>query len=149
MTLLTACDLVGPKSYRLVFQLIAANGPGQADSGIADVVEELRNTLQFEGYSLESEFSVAVKPDAEFSRSIGTGTDGGPRIVYTFEGGVQTSIDIEAGDEDETLRLRVERGVEPVLETTVGIKPGQTLVLGSAPHNEEATLLIVVRMVED
>ena len=148
LALPTACDLVAPKPYRLVFQLIEANGPGQSDPAIADVVEELRNTLQFEGYSLASQFNVAVQPDAEFSRSVGTGTEGGPRIVYTFRGGVQTGIGMETGDEDETLRLRVERGVEPLLETTVDIKPGQTLVLGAAPRNDDATLLIVVRMVE-
>ena len=149
LILSTACDFVGSEAYRLEFQLIESNGTGKADARIADdVAEELRKTLRFEDYSLESEFSVAVRPDTEFSRSVGTGTDG-PRIVYTFTGGFQTAIDIESGHEDESLRLRVERGVEPVLETTVGIRPGQTLVLGSVPRNQgRPTLLIVVRMVE-
>lgn len=144
---LAACDLLGPTSYRLDFQLIEANGPGKPDPRIADVVDELRKTFPFEGYALGSEFSIAVKPDTEFTKSTGTGTDD-PRIVYTFNGGFQTAIDLASPDGDETLRLRVERGAEPVLETTVGIRPGQTLVLGSMPRNQEATLLIVVRMVE-
>ena len=144
---LTACDLVVPTSYRLEFQLIEANGPQGADPRITEVVEELRKKLPFDGYSLKGKFSVAVKPDAEFSQSMGTATDG-PRIVYNFKGGFKTNVNIEGGKERDTLRLRVERGVEPVLETTVGIRPGQTLVLGSVPRPEEATLLIVVRMVE-
>ncbi|MYJ76110.1 MAG: hypothetical protein F4089_13910 [Gammaproteobacteria bacterium] len=111
------------------------------------MVEELRKKLPFDGYSLKGKFSVAVKPDAEFSQSMGTATDG-PRIVYNFKGGFKTNVNIEGGEERDTLRLRVERGGEPVLETTVGIRPGQTLVLGSVPRPEEATLLIVVRMVE-
>ena len=146
LVLLAACDFAGLKSYRLVFQLIEANGSVPADPRIADVVEELRNTLQFEGYSLKNELEIALKPTEKFSHEIQT-TDG-PHVVYMLKGGLDAAIQIGGRDEVQALRFRIDKGSETLLETTVGIKPDQVLVLGSVPHTDEATLLIVVRMIE-
>lgn len=143
----TGCDLPGQNSHRLVLQLIEANGADQTDPRINDVVEELRNTLRFEGYSLKSEVSIALKPDTVFDQAIGTGNDS-PRIVYTFKGGVRATVKAEGREEDQTLQLRVEKGSETVLDTTMGLQPDRTLVLGSLPHTDDAVLLIVVRMIE-
>ena len=147
LVLLTACDFAGLKSYRLVFQLIEANGSVPADPRIADVVEELRKTLQFEGYSLKGEVDIALRPTEEFSQEIQTATDD-RRVVYTLKGGLDAVIQIGGRDDTQALRFRVDKGPETLLETTVGIKPDQVLVLGSVPHTDEATLLIVVRMIE-
>ena len=147
LVLLTACDLDGSKSHRLVLQLIAANGAVQPDQRIADVVEELTDTLRFEGYSLESEMSIPLKPATEFDTATGTGSST-PRIVYNLDVGVQISVQVEGPEAEQRLSLRVDKGSETVLETTVGLEPDQTLVLGSLPHTDDAVLLIVVRMIE-
>lgn len=143
LTLLTACDLVGPKSFRLVFQLIETNGSEQADPRIADVVEQLDDSLRFEGYSLASEISV---PLAALGREPGDEGDG-PRVVYTLkEGGVK--LEIGRLGEDRSLHIRIDKGPETVVEATVGMRLDQTLVLGSVPQTDDKVLLFVVRMVE-
>lgn len=148
MVLLTACDLLGSKSYRLVFHLIEANGGEQTDPRISDVVEELRKTLQFEGYSLKGEIDIALKPNDPFSEEVDTG-NGAPQVIYTFEGGLHHVVQIGTRDDEvQALSLRIDKGPSTVLETTVTIRPEQTLVLGSVPQTGAATLLIVVRMVE-
>ena len=146
LILLTACDLGGSTSHRLVLQLIAANGAEHTDPRITDVVEELRDTLRFEGYSLTSEMSIALKPDTEFDQAIGIGSS--PPVIYTFTGGVQATVRTEGREAGQTLQLRVDKGPETVLETTVAIRPEQTLVLGSLPHTDDAVFLIAVRMTE-
>ncbi len=144
LVLLTACDLLTAKDYRLVFQLIAPSESAQTDPGIADVAAELRKRFPYEGYSLESEISIA---QTAFSREAGTTTDGAP-MVYTFQGDRRATLDAAHARDTQTLRLRVNRGPETVLETTVGIRPDQTIVLGTVPHESEAILLIAVRLLE-
>ena len=147
VVLLTACDLPRPKSDRLLLQLIEANGAAQPDPRIADVVEELHNTLPFEGYSLQAEMSVALKREAEFGQEK-RNDNGSPRIVFKLEGGVEATVRPERRDGNQTLSLRVDQGPETVLETTVDIEPDQTLVLGSVPQTDGTVLLMVVRMVK-
>ena len=144
---LTACELPRSKSDRLLLQLIEANGGEQPDPRIADVVEELDNTLPFEGYSLEAEISVALKPEAEFGQEKRT-DNGGPRIVFKLDSGVEATVLAERRDGNQTFSLRVDQGPETVLETTVGIEPNQTLVLGSVPQTDGTVLLAVVRMIK-
>ena len=149
LLVLTACDLPGSKSHRLLFQLIEANGGEQPDPRISDVVEELRDTLPFEGYSLEAETSFALNamnPEAESGQERGT-DNGSPRIVLKLESGVEATVQAEHLQGNQTLSLRVDQGPETVLETTVGIEPDQTLVLGSIPQTDGTVLLVVVRMI--
>lgn len=143
LTLLAACDLVDPKSARLHFQLIEANGFEQADPRIADVVEQLTDSLRFEGYSLNSEFSV---PLAALSPEPGDEGDG-PRFVFVpKEGGVR--LEIGNLGEDQKLHIRIDQGPETIVEATVGLRLDQTLVLGSVPRTDDDVLLFVVRMVD-
>ncbi len=142
LTLLTACDLVGPQSFRLVFQLVEANGFEQADPRIADVVEQLTDSLRFEGYSLKSEISVPLVALGE------PGDEGdGPRVVYTLK---EEDVKLEIGrlGEDQSLHVRIDKGPQTVVEATVGMRLDQTLVLGSVPRTDDDVLLFVVRMVE-
>lgn len=147
---LTACELPRSKSDRLLLQLIEANGGEQPDPRIADVVEELHDTLPFEGYSLEAEMSVALKalePEAEFGQEK-RNDNGSPRIVFKLDSGVEATVLAERRGGNQTLSLRVDQGPETVLETTVGIEPDQTLVLGSVPQTDGTVLLMVVRMIK-
>lgn len=143
----TACDLPGSQSYRLLLQLIEADGEGQPDPRISDVVEELRNTLPYEGYSLESEMSIALKPETQFGQEDGTDNTG-PRVVFKLESGFEATVQARPRHGNQTLSLRVDRGPETVFETTVGINPDQTLVLGSVPQTDGTVLLVVVRMLK-
>lgn len=143
----TACDLPGSQSYRLLLQLIEANGGEQPDPRIGDVVEELHNTLPYEGYSLETEMSIALKPETEFGQKDATDNIG-PRVVYKLESGIEATVQAKRRHGSQAVSLRVDQGPETVLETTVGIKPDQTLVLGSVPQTDGTVLLVVVRMIK-
>ena len=146
LLVLTGCDLPGSKSDRLLLQLIEANGGEQPDPRISDIVEELRDTLPFEGYSLEAEMSIALKPEAESGQEKGT-DNGRPHVVFKLKSGVEATVQAERRDGNQMLSLRFDQGPETVLETTVGIEPDQTLVLGSVPQTDGTVLLVVVRMI--
>ena len=142
LTLLAACDL-DPTSARLRFQLIEANGFEQADPRIADVVEQLTDSLRFEGYSLNSEISL---PLAALGRNPGDEGDD-PRLVFSFK---EADVKLEIGSlgEDQKLHIRIDKGPETIVEATMGLRLDQTLVLGSVPRADDDVLLFVVRMVE-
>ena len=133
-------------SFRLHFQFVEANGATEPDPAIADVVEELRRTFRFTGYSLTGEAVIAATPNEKFAHELQTQTDG---RSYSISGNLT--------DPDHTLRVRFtqKRTIGPrtftdgtVLSTSVGIRPGQTLVLGSVPVEGTGTLLVIARMIE-
>lgn len=136
-------------SYRLIFQLIEANGSAETDPTITDVVEELRKTLRFEGYTLTGEAHITVQPDVQFKQLMET-AGGSYAIRGQLEGygsGHTLAVSFEQSHRAEanpfaTTTKRV------VLSTTVGLRPAQTLVLGSVPLEGSATLLVVARMTE-
>jgi len=123
---------------RLHFQLIQADGFTEHDPRIAAVEEELRSLFQFEGYRLVGEgFGAATDgsaveqglgADHAVEANIGLGRGGTIRLdnvhLYSYEG-------------------------EDRLSTTVNIRAGQTLVLGSASRaGGDVTLLLTVRAEE-
>jgi len=136
-------------SFRLQFQLVEANGASESNPEIADVVEELRKTLRFDGYSLVGEAQVAVKPDAGFGQVLQTAEN-----EYQITGSVEEyesryvlKVDLHSprsrtrGDTTTHFRSRA-------LSTTVGIRPNQTLVLGSVSVEDSSVLFAVVRLLE-
>jgi hypothetical protein len=122
---------------RLHFQLIEADGFTDSDPRIADVEEQLRQLFQFRGYRLAGEATVTATDGAEVVQAL-RASDGLYEIqgrVYRIGGG-QTRL--------EEVRLVSENGFH--LATSVNIRAGQTIVLGSAPkQGSSATLFLTVR----
>jgi hypothetical protein len=122
---------------RLHFQLIEADGFTDSDPRIADVEDQLRQLFQFRGYRLAGEATVTATDRAEIVQAL-RASDGMYEIqsnVYRIGGG-QTRL--------EGVRLVSENGFH--LETSVNIRAGQTIVLGSAPkEGSSATLFLTVR----
>lgn len=134
-------DVARP-DLRLHFRLIEADGFTGRDERIADVEAELRQAFPFEGYRLVGEAVIAVTDRSEMSQLLGT-ADGGPwkvsGAVERGPGGVVRLHDVELiGDVWGS-----------VLETTVNVRLGQTLVLGSTPRpGGTSTLFLTVRAEE-
>lgn len=135
-------------SFRLHFQLVEANGASEADPVIADVVEELRKALRFDGYSLVGEAHLAVKPGTGFGQ-----------VLQTDENEYQISGDFKEAKSSYVLSValrtrsrtqgnNVARFSGPTLHSMVGIRPNQTLVLGSVPGEDSAVLFAIVRLVD-
>ena len=128
-----------PPSFSLQFQLVEANGTSESDQAIADLVGELRKTLRFDFYSLVGEAQIAVMPGANFDQVLRT-----PTVVYSIVGGLKRS------GSGYALSLILD-GTDSFLgglRTNVGIRKGQTLVLGTVPVEGSATLLLVVKLTE-
>lgn len=126
---------------RLLFQLIEADGFTDADPRIADVVTELRSVFQFRGYRLAGESMVTVTDHSEVEQQL-RAADG----VYLVTAGAERANASSIRLVDVTLW---QGPGTPVLKTTVNVRPGQTLVLGSSPRSgSSATLLLTVRAEE-
>ena len=136
-------------SFRLQFQLVKANGTSASDPVIADVVEELRKTLRFDGYSLVGEAQIAVQPRASFGQILQT-AENEYNIGGTFaesESGYVLTVGL-SGPRSKTEANAARSFGRRSLETNVGIRPNQTLVLGSVSVEDSAVLFAVVRLVE-
>lgn len=120
------------------FQLIEADGFTESDPRIADVEDELRGIFQFQGYRLAAEAILAASDATEISQQLRS-----PDGLYAITGAVyRLSQEVTRLDE---ITLWHERS-DVVLETTVSIRSGQTIVLGSAPkEGSTATLFLTVR----
>lgn len=125
---------------RLHFQLIEADGPGEADPRIANVESALRELFRFEGYRLLDEAQM--------------GTVAGSRSTQVFRAGdrqygIEAWIsEVRTGESGGTARLSVELRTTagPVLETTMNVPMGKTVVLGSGrPDPDQGALILTVR----
>ena len=128
---------------RLHFQLVEADGFTGADPAIATVEAELRKIFQFRGYRLAGETAVAVTDGARLSQHL-RAADG----TYTITAEADRATGQGVRLHEVTLWSPAPRS-EPILMTTVNVRPGQTLVLGSSPKDgSSATLLLTVRAEE-
>ncbi len=123
---------------RLHFQLIEADGFTDTDERISAVEVELRKVFQFRGYRLAAEAFVTATDGSDIGQLM-QGAD----EIYEITGHVNW---VGPG----TVRLSGVRlsaqSSGRGLETTVNIRPGQTLILGSSPKDgSTATLLLTVR----
>lgn len=122
---------------RLHFQLIEADDFRGSDPRIAPVESQLRKIFQFHGYRLAGETYVEATDRSDIKQHF-QGTD----IPYELEGFVRWMSSTE-------IQLAVQLGAPgygTLLQTTVNVRPGQTLVLGSSPKTKAAgTLLLVVK----
>lgn len=129
---------------RLHFQLIEADGFSESDARIAEVEEELRRVFQFRGYRLAGETLVTATDASNLQQELRS-ADGDYLItvgnVYSTAPGVVRLDEITLWAPDGEGRSK-----RPALQTTVNIRPGQTLVLGSSPKDgSTATLFLAVR----
>ena len=129
---------VARADIRLHFQLIQADGFAGRDERIAAVEEELRSLFQFEGYRLAGEALVAATDGSSVEQGLGADHFVRASIYFVSPGTIRL---------DEVSLFSYE-GADR-LTTTVNIRPGQTLVLGSASRvGEDVTLMLTVRAEE-
>lgn len=124
----------------LHFQLIEADGFTTSDPRIADVESELRKIFRFGGYRLAGEAFVSATEGADFVQGLSVSGE-----LFEISGEVwRPSAELIRL---EGVRLFGPDGVQ--LHTTVNVRPGQTLVVGSSPRAESTvTLLLTVRAEE-
>ncbi len=129
----------------LHFQLVEANGTSETDPRIADVEAQLRNVLRFEGYRLLGEAFVTTQA-GPIDQPIRTPDGRRFRIEGSYgEGLIRTGANINIVDSNRELSLtfstraterlsptRSSTGTTVLLRSTVNIRHGQTVVLGSA-----------------
>jgi len=114
---------------QLHFQLIQADGPMPTDPRIAAVEAELRKLFQFEGYRMAGEAVVYALDGSEISQTLsGAKMPAGVAQEYMVEARVRRGP--ENGLRLEEVSLYSMGGRK--LRTTVNVRPGQTLVLGSS-----------------
>jgi hypothetical protein len=126
---------------RLHFQLIEADGFTNSDPRIASVETELRKLFQFRGYRLAGEAFVTATDGSEIAQQM-KGMDDLYEIsgrVYLAQPGV-TRL--------EGIRL-YSQSFGSGLTTTVNIRPGQTLVLGSSSKGKSTTTLLLTVRAEE
>jgi len=120
---------VGRPGIQLHFQLIQADGPMPTDPRISAVEAELRKLFQFEGYRVAGEAVVYALDGSEISQTLsGAKMPAGIKQEYMVEARVRRGP--ENGLRLEEVSLYSMGGRK--LRTTVNVRPGQTLVLGSS-----------------
>jgi hypothetical protein len=125
----------------LHFQLIEANGHEEVDPAIAAVVEQLRSLFRYEGYRLLGETNVTVANREAFQQRV-MGTDG----EYPFT--LEADVALQGTDALRLGGIRLDNPWETLLETSVTISIGQTIVIGggqdSGPPDVNRTVILTV-----
>ncbi len=123
---------------RLHFQLIEADDFKGSDPRIATIEGELKKIFQFRGYRLAGDTYVEATDRSMVSQRF-QGADA------TYE--VSTGVQWLGPSEIQLISVKLQaRGYGTLLQTTVNVQPGQTLVLGSSPKLKgTGTLLLAVR----
>jgi hypothetical protein len=121
---------------RLRFQLIEADGFTERDPDIAEVEAELRKIFQFRGYRLGGEAVVTATDRSRIEQSL-SGSDGFYAVAAEVYWVQSDLIRLES----VSLMSQTPQGVH--LTTTVNIRPGQTLVLGSSSQVGSSTTILL------
>ena len=122
---------------RLHFQLIEADGFETSDPRIADVEDELRRLFRFTGYRLAGEATITATGGANFHQEFS-----GTEALYEIAGALDRMASGSIRLSNVALWMNREN---PRLETSVTVRPGQTVVLGSQPKGDGAgTLFLTV-----
>ena len=132
----------------LSFQIIEADGAAEPDPAIEAVERELRRLFRFEGYDLVAETQI-VGIQGTGTRQIVRGEGPDPESFV-----VRTGVtEVRRGD-PTTVTLDVQLALAPsatptlgpLLETSVTVPAGHSVVLGTAQSTEfEGALILVVR----
>ena len=140
-----------PSSYQLHFQVVAANGGESADERLALVEKELRKVFRFDGYSLMGEGHVTVS-GGSFELQIETDTaepiDPSQKWRIHVAGHVYGGSDLSLRITDLPPGKATSMRPTGKVETQLGFRPGQTLVLGSMPSPDQ-TVFVVVHVAEE
>lgn len=115
----------------LHFQVIEANGFQTSDASIAEVEAALRELFRFRGYRLAAEAVVVGTADTGVRQQLGEGDR-----LFSIEASL---LSIPRQDSTGAVQLSVQlrqAGIGTLLETTVGVPLGQTMVIGTAPQLE-------------
>ena len=136
-----------PGEYVLHFQLVEANGTTETDPRIADIATELRRVLRFDGYRLLGETFVTtmgggihqriLAPDSIRTYSIkGTLRSGSSRTgpgLRVVSAPRELNMDLVIGTDETSPDGRSRRsGSGTYLSSTVSLRDGQTIIIGSA-----------------
>lgn len=143
-----------PPDVLLRFQVIEADGPGEPDPRIADVEAELRALFRFEGYRLVGEAVVTPGSGQRFSTGL-LGSEGEWRLTGGSSPRLLTQGETPPGPPTATGRgtIRLDDVTlwsnpnTVALRTSVTVRPGQTLVVGStrAPEGRAGAIILTVR----
>ena len=136
-----------PGEYVLHFQLVEANGATERDPRIADIEAELRRVLRFDGYRLLGETFVTTAggsiqqriPVADRIRTYSVrghlqsrgGHWTGSR-VRVFSDTRELSLALVIGTDERTPEGHRRSGSGTHLSSTVNVRDGQTIMIGSA-----------------
>ncbi len=145
------------RNVQLVFDLVQADGFKDEDPEISDVVTELRMLFNFRGYRLLSRSVLnvgLVRPHRTSPTVSGSGTQ---RIVADdYKEPLTISVEVSARRSTRTIRAQVTLTevigwggagnaiTLPLLGTSVTIRDGQRVVLGSARRSAEEPVLILI-----
>jgi len=125
---------------RLRFQLIEADGFTESDPAIAAVEAELRKVFQFRGYRLVGEAVVSATDDSEVQQSLAGGQYQVEAQIHWAQPGIIRLEEVSLYSADPWQRL---------LFTTVNVRPGQTLVVGTAAKDKSTATLLLTLVAEE
>ncbi len=115
-----------PTTVLLRFQLIRADGVGPSDSAIAPLEAQLRPILRYGGYHLAASALLRVAAGEFFREQL-------PQVEYALTGQVEDVQQTAAGAVATVdVDLRSLSMAQSFLMTTVTVRDGQTIVLGTA-----------------
>ncbi len=133
-------------SVRLHFQLIEADGFTETDESIRAVEGELRKLLRYRGYRLVGEAVLQLQERGEGNQTLQGSLEGqtaeNSRFGLSAEVGVVTHGD---GSSSVELWVGLYHFDNPILNTRVSGRDGQSMVLGTtSPLVESGALILVV-----
>lgn len=137
-------------SYRLHFQIVAANGVESVDARLAPIEEELRKVFRFDGYSLIGQGYVINAAIGSFDLQIGLDPSAeaqDQQLRMHIEGAVYPGNELGLTITDYKPRTLSSDRWEGRIMTRLGFRVGQTLVLGSMP-TQNRTVFVVVNVTE-
>ena len=136
-----------PDEYVLHFQLVEANGTTETDPRIADIEAELKRLLRFDGYRMLGETFVTTAGGAIAQRipvadrirgysvegrlESGGSSRTGPGL-RVFSATRELSLALSIGTEERRPDGGTRSGSGYYLSSTVHVREGQTIVIGSA-----------------
>ena len=138
--LLQRFDVPAP-GVKLHFQIIEADGFTTTDSAIAAVESSLRELFRFRGYRLAAEALLSGSAHSHAEQHL----IGPAETPMTIAVGIGRITAVEGRSALE-LQISLSMPGMSILQTTVTVPDGQTVVLGSArPFRELGAIILVVR----
>ena len=145
----------GPENVRLVFQLIEADGFTDVDPAIGEVVDQLQRLFRFEGYRLAttSVLSSTIRGNAtKVSQTLAVNENATVKLqawLFKSDNPAVVRISVKLFDANRQTGINGHWVDGPtILDVSVNVRDGQTVVLGSARHESASAALILVMRAE-